>query len=116
MATDVAWKFCNLPLRDLAAAGGSHLGVEDHVLADVTLLQLERLDEAVNVVVPDLGHQRFVWVDPHFPHSGLFPQPGLAVEPFAKTIEAKPRFRKLDGMPRITSFQRENIKLSFLPA
>lgn len=59
----------------------AHLRIEDCVQADVAILQLERLNKAVYVVVPHLGHQRLVWIDPHASHTGLFPHGSLAVEP-----------------------------------
>lgn len=58
-----------------------HLRVEDNVLADVTFLQLERLDETVDVVVPHSGYQGLVAVDPHASHPGFFPHASLAIEP-----------------------------------
>lgn len=58
-----------------------HLRVEDDVLADVTFPQLERLDEAVDVVVPHPGHQGLVVVDPLASHAGFFPHGILTVEP-----------------------------------
>lgn len=58
-----------------------HLRVEGDVPADVTFLQLERLDEAVDVVVSRPGQQGLVAVDPHAAHPVFYPHAVLAMEP-----------------------------------
>lgn len=56
------------------------LGVEDGVHADMTILELEGLEEDVDVVETDLGNHRFVRIDPPGPHPGFLSHDPIAIE------------------------------------